>query len=58
MNDQCRHPGCRCESRVEFDGFCSAECASAGAIRPPPTGQCTCGHPACITAAYEPAGLA
>src|SRR2546426_7065109 len=28
----------------ELDGYCSADRASAGSIRPP-TGECTCGHP-------------
>jgi hypothetical protein len=52
MSQTCRHPGCRCESQPEFDGYCSADCASAGSIRQP-TGACECGHPACSTAAYE-----
>jgi hypothetical protein len=52
MSQMCRHPGCRCESQPEFDGFCSADCSRAGSIRPP-TGACECGHPACATAARE-----
>jgi hypothetical protein len=52
MKLDCRHPGCRCMSRPDHDGYCSTHCQSAGAIRSP-TGECQCGHPGCGTASRE-----